>query len=352
VVLLRNEGDLLPLPKSGKSIALIGPCIADKADYPGPWANFPDVASCVTMEEGFRAALGAKGVLRTARGSDYEKPLEGGIREAIATAQACDIVVLVVGESASMSGEAQSRTDIVIPAPQMALAEAIAAIGKPMVVLLRHGRALALSGAVRNAPAILATWFLGSETGHAVADIVFGDYAPQGRLPVSFPQASGQEPFYYNHRSTGRPQLTADSNWKSRYREVTNAALYPFGHGLTYSTATYAPTQVSSPTLAGDQTLTVTATITNSGTRTMHEVAQLYIHDRVASMTQPVRSLKGIRHIDLKPGKSATVEFTIARDDLAFVHPDFSRSAEPGLFDVWIAPSSVGGTPATFTLSA
>jgi beta-glucosidase len=352
VVLLRNEGDLLPLPKSGKSIALIGPCIADKADYPGPWANFPDVASCVTMEEGFRAALGAKGVLRTARGSDYEKPLEGGIREAIATAQACDIVVLVVGESASMSGEAQSRTDIVIPAPQMALAEAIAAIGKPMVVLLRHGRALALSGAIRNAPAILATWFLGSETGHAVADIVFGDYAPQGRLPVSFPQASGQEPFYYNHRSTGRPQLTADSNWKSRYREVTNAALYPFGHGLTYSTATYAPTQVSSPTLAGDQTLTVSATITNSGTRTMHEVAQLYIHDRVASITQPVRSLKGIRHIDLKPGKSATVEFTIARDDLAFVHPDFSRSAEPGLFDVWIAPSSVGGTPATFTLSA
>jgi beta-glucosidase len=352
MVLLKNEGDLLPLPKSGKSIALIGPCIADKPDYPGPWANFPDIASCVTMEEGFRAALGPKGVLHAVRGSDYEKPLEGGIREAISAAQASDIVVLVVGESASMSGEAQSRTDIVIPAPQMALAEAIAAIGKPMVVLLRHGRALALSGAVRNAPAILATWFLGSETGNAVADIVFGDHAPQGRLPVSFPQASGQEPFYYNHRSTGRPQLTDDANWKSRYREVTNEALYPFGHGLTYSTVTYSPTQVSAPTLASDQTLTVSATVTNSGTRSMHEVAQLYIHDRVASMTQPVRSLKGFKHLDLKPGKSARVEFTLTREDLAFVHPDFSRSAEPGDFDVWFAPSSVGGTPATFTLSA
>jgi beta-glucosidase len=352
IVLLKNEGDLLPLPKSGKAIALIGPCISDKGDYPGPWANFPDIQSCVTMEEGFRAALGSKGVLRVARGSDYEKPLDGGIPAAIAAAQASDVIVLVVGESASMSGEAQSRTDIVVPAPQMALAEALAATGKPMAVLLRHGRALALQGAVRNAPAILATWFLGSETGNAVADVVFGDYAPQGRLPVSFPQASGQEPFFYNHRRTGRPQLTDDAMWKSRYREVTAEALYPFGHGLTYSTASYSPTQVSAPTLEGSQTLTVTATVTNTGTRTMHEVAQLYIHDRVASMTQPVRSLKGFKHLDLKPGKSATVEFTLSRDDLAFVHADLTRSAEPGEFDVWIAPSSVGGTSATFALTA
>ena len=352
IVLLKNDGDLLPLPKSGKAIALIGPCISDKNDYPGPWANFPDVQSCVTMEEGFRAALGTKGVLHMARGSDYEKPLEGGISAAIAAAQASDIIVLVIGESSNMSGEAQSRTDIVVPAPQMALAEALAATGKPMVVLLRHGRALALTGAVRNAPAIMATWFLGSETGNAVADVVFGDHAPQGRLPVSFPQASGQEPFFYNHRSTGRPQLSDDAMWKSRYREVTYAALYPFGHGLTYSTVSYSQTQVSAPTLSGDQTLTVTATVTNTGTRPMHEVAQLYIHDRVASMTRPVRSLKGFKHLDLKPGKSATVEFTLSRDDLAFVHPDTTRSAEPGLFDVWIAPSAVGGTPASFTLTA
>ena len=352
MVLLKNDGDLLPLPKNGKSIALIGPCIADKPDYPGPWANFPDIASCVTIEEGFRAAIGPNAKLLTARGSDYEKPLEGGIRDAISAAQTSDIIVLVVGESSNMAGEAQSRTDIVVPAPQMALAEALAATGKPMVVLLRHGRALALTGAVRNAPAIMATWFLGSETGHAVADVVFGDYAPQGRLPASFPQASGQEPFFYNHRATGRPQLTDDAMWKARYREVTNTALYPFGHGLTYSTVSYSPTQVSAAQLSGDQTLTVSATVTNTGTRAMHEVAQLYIHDRVASMTQPVRSLKGFKHLDLKPGKSATVEFNVSRADLGFVHPDLKNYAEPGDFDVWIAPSSIGGTPASFTLTA
>jgi len=352
MVLLKNDGDLLPLPKNGKSIALIGPCIADKPDYPGPWANFPDIASCVTIEEGFRAAIGPNAKLLTARGSDYEKPLEGGIRDAISAAQTSDIIVLVVGESSNMAGEAQSRTDIVVPAPQMALAEALAATGKPMVVLLRHGRALALTGAVRNAPAIMATWFLGSETGHAVADVVFGDYAPQGRLPASFPQASGQEPFFYNHRATGRPQLTDDAMWKARYREVTNTALYPFGHGLTYSTVSYSPTQVSAAQLSGDQTLTVSATVTNTGTRAMHEVAQLYIHDRVASMTQPVRSLKGFKHLDLKPGKSATVEFILSRADLGFVHPDLKNYAEPGDFDVWIAPSSIGGTPASFTLTA
>jgi len=219
-------------------------------------------------------------------------------------------------------------------------------------VLLRHGRALALEGAVKNAPAIMATWFLGSETGNAVADVVFGDHAPQGRLPVSFPQASGQEPWYYNHRRTGRPQISDDANWKSRYREVTNEALYPFGFGLTYSSCTYSPTQVSATTLSGTGSITVSATVTNNGDKPMHEVAQLYIYDKVASLTQPVRLLKGIKHLDLKPGKSETVEFSLSVDDLAFIHPlDFKRFAETGEFDVWVAPSSVGGTPVSFTLT-
>ena len=208
-------------------------------------------------------------------------------------AKDADVVVLLLGESASMSGEAQARTDIGIPAPQMALAEAVAATGKPIVVLLRHGRALALTGAVKAAPAIMATWFLGSETGNAIADLVFGDYAPQGRLPVSFPQASGQEPFYYNHRRTGRPQLTDDKNYKARYREVTDEPLYPFGHGLTYSSVAYSPTSVGTATMSWAGSVTVTATITNTGKRRCHEVAQLYINDKVASLTQPVRALKG-----------------------------------------------------------
>ncbi len=348
IVMLKNDNNLLPLSKSAK-VALIGPSVSDKKDLPGPWSVFPDVDACVTVEAGFRAVLGDS--LTVTQGSDYEAPIAGGVDAAVNAAKAADVVVLVIGESSNMSGEAQSRTEIVVPAPQVALAEAVAATGKPVVVILRHGRALALEGAVKNAPAILATWFLGSETGNSIADVVFGDFSPQGRLPVSFPQASGQEPFYYNHRNTGRPQLTDDKNFKTRYREVTNDPLYPFGHGLTYSTVSYSATGVSAATLSSSGTIKVSATITNTGRRKVHEVAQLYIHDKVATMTQPVRALKGFRHLDLEPGQSATVEFTLSSSDLAFVHPNLKRTAEAGQFDVWVAPSSVGGTPATFTLN-
>jgi beta-glucosidase len=347
IVLLKNEGNLLPLRKSVK-VALIGPSISDQADLPGPWAVFPDLKSGVTIEAGFRAVLGDR--LSVARGSDYEAPLANGIEEAVAIARDADVVVLVVGESTGMSGEAQSRVDIGVPAHQLALAEAVAAVGKPMVVLLKHGRALALQGAVKDAPAILATWFLGSQTGNAIADIVFGDFAPQGRLPVSFPQASGQQPFYYNRRNTGRPQLTDDKSFKARYREVSNEALYPFGHGLTYSSVAYSQTKVSSATLAGKNSIKVSAILTNTGQRRSHEIAQLYIHDKVATMTQPIRVLKGFHHVDLDPGQSRVVEFELTAADLAFVHPDLKRTAESGQFDVWVAPSSVGGAPATFEL--
>ena len=349
VVLLKNEGGLLPLAKSG-AIALIGPAVSDRADLPGPWAVFPDVATHVTIDEGFRAALGSRGTLRVERGCDYEAPVDGGIARAVAAAMASDVVVLVVGESQGMSGEAQARVDIGVPPAQLALAEAIAATGKPLVVILRHGRALCLTGAVRHAPAIMASWFLGSETGHALADVVFGDAAPQGRLPVSFPQASGQEPFYYNHRSTGRPQTTDEKDYKARYREVTNAPLYPFGHGLTYSSVAYGKT-LATGALARGGKLTVTASVTNTGKRRCHEVAQLYLHARVASVTQPVRVLRGIRHLDLAPGEAATVSFEITSADLAYIHQDLRSSADPGTFDVWIAPSAEGGTAASFVMA-
>ncbi len=351
MVLLKNDGGLLPLPKSGKSIAMIGPFANDRPNLAGPWSVFPDIPSCVTLEEGFRAACPGTTITVTP-GCDIEAPTEGGIAAAVAAAKAADVVVLCLGEGWNMSGEAQARVDISLPAPQLALAEAVAATGKPVVVILRHGRALALTGAVKNAQAIVAAWFLGSETGHAVADVLFGDFAPQGRLPVSFPQASGQEPFYYNHRITGRPQLTDDANFKARYREVTNDALYPFGHGLTYSTASYSATSLSSAELAWNGSVTVSATVTNTGKRPMHEVAQLYIHDKVASLTQPIRALKGMKHLDLQPGQSTTVTFALTIADLSFVHQDLKTSAEAGAFDVWIAPSSVGGTPATFVLKA
>ena len=349
MVLLKNEGGLLPLSKNA-SIALIGPAVSDRPDLPGPWAVFPDIKQHVTIEEGLRAALGPSGKLQVVRGSRYEEPIDGGIAAAVAAANSADVVVLVVGESASMSGEAQSRADISIPQPQMALAEAVAATGKPMVVLLRHGRALALTGVVRDARAIMATWFLGSETGPAIAEVLFGDHSPRGRLPVSFPQASGQQPFYYNHRRTGRPQLTKEKAYKARYREFATAPLYPFGHGLTYSTINYGATQVSGPTMRRNGKIRVSATISNTGGRSAHEVAQLYFCDRVASVTRPVRQLCGVRHLDLQPGQSTTVEFELSEQDLAFVHPDLKRFAEPGEFDVWIAPSAEGGTPARFVL--
>lgn len=206
IVLLKNEDNLLPLRKSGQKIALIGPFSNDTLNLAGPWAPFAKYNDVVSVEQGIRAALTDKSLLTVTLGSQIEKPLDGGIDAALAAAQAADIVVLAIGEGQDMSGEANSRTQIVVPAPQQELAEAIAKVGKPVVVLLRNGRALALKGAVRDARAIVTTWFLGTETGNAIADVLFGDHSPAGRLPVSFPQDSGQEPYFYSHRTTGRPQ--------------------------------------------------------------------------------------------------------------------------------------------------
>jgi beta-glucosidase len=346
VVLLKNDGALLPLKKS-VAIALIGPCVRDKADLPGAWAVFPDVERHVTFEEGFRAAMGPAGRLWVARGSDYEAALPGGVEEALAAARQAEVIVLVVGESSEMSGEAQSRVDIGVPAPQLELAEALAKLGKPMVVLLRHGRALALSGAVRNAPAIMATWFLGSETGNAVADLVFGDFAPEGRLPVSFPQVSGQEPYYYNHRNTGRPQLTDEKAYKSRYREVANQALYPFGHGLSYSAVRYSATRVEGdkPILAGAGAITVSVEIENQGARACTEVVQLYTRQLTASITQPVRQLRGFKRVPLQPGEKRRVEFSLDSAMLAFPHPDRRTYAEASAILAVLAPNAEAGTP-------
>jgi beta-glucosidase len=231
--------------------------------------------------------------------------------------------------------------------------EAVAATGKPVVILLKNGRALALQGAVRNADAILVTWFLGSETGNAIADVLFGDHNPSGRLPVSFPIESGQQPFYYSHKSTGRPFIKGEAKeFKARYREARNEALYPFGYGLSYSKFEYAPVKLSTKSLAWDGTLTVSTQITNTSDRAGEEVAQLYIRDRVGSLTRPVRELKGFKKIALGAGESAQVSFDLTRADLQFVGADLKWIAEPGEFDVWIAPSSADGTGASFELLA
>ncbi|WP_404334131.1 glycoside hydrolase family 3 N-terminal domain-containing protein [Sphingomonas sp. MMS12-HWE2-04] len=352
IVLLKNQGDLLPLPKSGKKIAIIGPFAAGQHDLNGPWVVYGDQANATDLASGVRAAVADKASVTVTPGSGVEEPLAGGIEAAVAAAQAADVVLLAIGESETMSGEAQSRAEIVMPAPQQALAEAVAATGKPIVVVLKNGRALALQGAVANAPAILVTWFLGTETGNAIADVLFGAYSPSARLPCSFPRSPGQQPYYYAHKQTGRPNPSDDKlePYKAHYRGIPNKALYPFGHGLTYGVIEYTDLQAA-PKLAWDGDLSVSVRVSNRGKRAAEEVVQLYIRDRVASVTRPVRELKAFRKLALAPGQSETVTFKLRRDLLLFIGRDDKPTVEPGTFDLWVAPSAEAeGVHTTFEL--
>ncbi len=352
IVLLKNGG-VLPLKPSGQRIALIGPFADDVDNVFGPWTIWGDESRRISLEAGFRAAMADASLLTVARGSDVEAPLEGGIDAAVAAARDADIVVLALGESTRMSGEAQSRTEIDVPAPQRALAEAVAALGKPVVVLLRNGRALELSGAVKDADAILVTWFLGGEMGHAVADVVFGQVSPSGRLPVSFPHRSGQQPYSYDHKTTGRPadNSLASQEYVARYRETTNTALYPFGHGLTYGDVRYGAVTPGEATLAWNGEVELWVEVTNAGSRPVEETVQLYIRDRVASLTQPGRRLRDIRKVSLGAGETQTVRFTLRRSQLEFIGAEGRPTVEPGLFDVWLSASAQAGQPATLRLT-
>jgi len=341
IVLLKNDGALLPLPRQGRRIALIGPFAAGQHDLIGPWNVYGTDAEAVDLATGIRAAVADPAQVSVTPGSGIDDPLPSGIAAAVAAARAADVVLLAVGESQRMSGEAQSRASIVIPAAQMALAEAVAATGTPIVVLLRTGRALVLSDAVLKAPAILVTWFLGSQDGPAIADIVFGKTGPSARLPVSFPHATGQEPYHYDHKNTGRPNPPGPLlEYKARYREFANAALFPFGHGLTYGAIEYEALDLGAAQLSTDGALTVRATIANSGTRAAEEVVQLYIRDLAASVTRPVRELKAFRRVALKPGERQVVSFTLRREDLLFIGRDLVPTVEPGRFHLWVAPSA------------
>nr|WP_294170038.1 glycoside hydrolase family 3 N-terminal domain-containing protein [uncultured Sphingomonas sp.] len=354
IVMLKNDGDLLPLPRSGKRIALIGPFAAGQHDLIGPWCVYGDDKKAVDLATGVREAVADRNSVVVAEGSGIVEALPGGIEQAVAAARAADIVVLAIGEAQNMSGEAQSRTEIVVPEPQQQLAEAVAAVGKPTVVVLKNGRALALQGAVANAPAILVTWFLGTETGHSIADVLFGAYSPSARLPVSFPRESGQQPYYYAHKPTGRPNPENKlEEYKARFRGITNTALYPFGHGLTYGRIGYSDLALSARGMPMNGEISVSARVTNSGRRKAEEVVQLYIRDRTASITRPVRELKAFRKVALAPGASQTVRFVLRPADLQFIGLQNRPTVEPGTFDVWIAPSAeADGLHATFELTA
>jgi beta-glucosidase len=353
VVLLQNDG-VLPLARNdGKRIALIGPFADDVDNLLGPWAFYGDRSRVVDIATGLRAAMADPAKLTVERGCEVETILADGVTRAVEMAKDADIVILALGEGQDMSGEAQSRTTIELPPVQQALADAVAAVGKPIVILLHHGRALALHGTVANASAIVATWFLGSESGSAIADILFGSVNPSGKLPVSFPWESGQEPFYYDRKSTGRPVIDGGNpEYKSRFRTTDNSARFPFGHGLSYARFTLSDMQLSDTALRWDGAIEVRARLRNEGKVEGSEVVQLYIRDKVASRTRPIRELKGIRRMTLGPGESSEVRFSIARSHLQFIGQDNKYIAEPGDFDVWLSQSSVDGLHATFTLYA
>ncbi len=337
IVLLRNDGDLLPLPRAGKRIALIGPFGADKANLNGPWSFAGDAKDGIDVASGLRGVMADPALLTVEAGSGVTEPLPGGTARAVAAAQAADVVLLAIGEGGDMSGEGNSRTEIVVPAAQQALAEAMAATGKPVVVLLRHGRALALSGAVRDAPALLATWFLGEQTGPAVADILFGRVEPTGRLPVSFPLTSGQQPWSYDRRSTGRPPPDDQpmAPGRSHWRDAPDRALYPFGSGMGYTR--FALSDLSVPAVvATGADVPVSVMVRNVGKRAGTTLVRIDLHDRVASRTRPVRQMKAFVRVTLAAGETRRIDLRIAARELALVASDGRWRVEPGAFDLWV----------------
>ena len=337
IVLLQNEGAVLPLKKGSQRIALVGPLAENKLDLIGNWSGAGDGVNCVSLAEGIRAATTAE--IFTAKGCEVEGDDRSGFAAAIEAAKKADVVVVAVGERAMMSGEAASRAEIGLPGAQEDLVLELAKTGKPVVVVLMNGRPLAIPRVAEKAAAILETWWLGTETGHAIADVLFGDYNPSGKLPVTFPRSVGQVPIFYNEKSTGRP-FNPDSKWTSKYLDMPNSPQWAFGHGLSYTTFKYSNLQVDKSKFRPGESVRVKVLVTNTGSRAGEEVVQFYIHDLVASATRPLKELKGFRKIALPAGASKEVEFVLTERDLAFFRKDMTFGAEPGEFEVLVGGSS------------
>lgn len=357
-VLLKNEDHLLPLERKGK-IALIGPMADARNNMCGMWSMTCTPSRHGTLLEGIRSAAGDKAEILYARGSniyhdaELEKggagirPLERGnelqlLDEALHTAARADVIVAALGECAEMSGESASRTELGLPDAQQDLLKALVKTGKPVVLLLFTGRPLVLNWEDANVHSILNVWFGGSETGDAIADVLFGKVTPGGKLTTTFPRSVGQLPLYYNHLNTGRPDPDSHSfnRYSSNYLDMSNEPLYPFGYGLSYTNFSYGNLQLSSDLLSRNGELTVSVTVTNDGDFDGYEIVQMYLHDIYAEISRPVKELKGFERIFLKKGESREVKFVITEDDLRFYNSGLQYVYEPGEFDVMVGANS------------
>lgn len=349
IVLLKNDKNLLPLGKSVRRLGVIGPIGQYRRDMIGAWWGAGDGEKAVSLLEGIKAKASPGTIVTYAKGCNISDDSTQYFDKAIAVAKASDLVILTVGEGWWMSGEAASRGKLGLPGVQQQLVEAIAKTGKPVVVVLSNGRPLAIPWIDEHVPAILETWFLGTEAGNAVADVLFGDYNPSGKLPMTFPYAEGQIPVFYSMKNTGRP-MDPSNKYTSKYLDIPNEPLYPFGFGLSYTTFEYGDISLNRSDVGEGNVLRVICRLTNTGTRAGKEVVQLYVRDLVGSVTRPLKELKGFEMMELQPGESRDVVFELTAADLSFYRRDMSFGPETGEFKVFVGGNSRDCKEATFRL--
>ncbi|TXI47907.1 MAG: beta-glucosidase BglX [Lysobacter sp.] len=347
LVLLKNDRGVLPMPKNVQSVAVIGPLADDRRNMLGNWAAEGRAEDAISPLAGIRAAVSPNTRVLYARGAEIRGDDTSGFAEAVRIAEQAEVVLMFLGESEDMSAEANSRTSLDLPGAQQRLFDAVRATSKPVVVVLFNGRPLSIEPLQRDAHAILEAWFPGVEAGNAIADVLFGDHNPSGKLPITFPRNVGQVPIQYAHKNTGRPPSDTD-RYTSKYIDAPWTPLYPFGHGLSYTTFGYSDVRIAKPTLAIGDTQRVEVVVQNTGVREGVEVVQLYVRDDVASITRPVRELRGFRRVRLKPGERKTLSFELKPDDLAFYDAKMKRVVEPGTFTVFIGGDSTATLDAKF----
>jgi beta-glucosidase len=351
LVLLRNEGDVLPLRKDLATLAVIGPLAEDTWSILGPWSAMGRSGDAVSVLEGIRRSVGKRTAIIHEKGCDVSGTSTTSFAAAIEAVKKADAAVVVVGEESSMSGEAASRATLGLPGIQEQLVAELAKLGKPLVVVLFNGRPLALSGIQTGVPAILETWFSGIEGGNAVADVLFGDAVPSGKLPVTFPCSVGQIPLYYNHKNTGRPAVDS-VKYTSKYLDQSHEPLYPFGYGLSYTRFTYRDLKLSAQRIRAKQNLSLSVEVTNSGSRAGVEVVQLYLHDLTGSFTRPVKELKGFTKVALRPGEKSVVTFILTAESLSMLDRNFKPVVEPGAFEAQVGGNSRDVLSAAFDVIA